>query len=658
VTPNYRPDIDGLRAIAVLSIVLYHVGIEAFPGGYVGVDIFFVISGFLITSIIVREIDAGEFSIARFYERRVRRILPALIATLVATLGAGLVLAGPAQLVELGKSAAATTVFSSNIFFYLTAGYFDGPSEHKPLLHTWSLAVEEQYYILFPFLMLLIANRFGRRYAPWLVGLAVASFAACVAVTALDATAAFYLIPFRAWELMIGSVLALKLVAPPATRWQRELLAGAGLVMMLAAVFAYTTDTAFPGAAAALPTLGAALVIQAGSGGESVTGRMLSIRPMVFVGLISYSLYLWHWPIVVFAKQVLINQPTDAEVAAMLAAMLLIATLSWRFVEGPFRRRDTFASRERLFAVFATASAVVLAANLAVVGLDGLPDRDTGSDLAAIVVDDPGWQHWKDCEELGEEDPDAPELCAIGADGGAPRFMLWGDSHALAMATAVNLAAKRSGTPGLIAMRTGCPPLAGVDRVGRSSCRGFNDRVLERLATEPAIDTVIVAARWALSVHGTRYKKEEGSTVELAGPDAGPAGPGAGPFEAGLVRTVERLTALGKDVVLVTQVPEVGYDVPSANYIARLTGRDVNLTIAPTRDEYLERNASVNALLGRLAADRPRVRVVDPSLLLCDAARCRVVEDGMPLYRDDNHLSLRGNVLVSGLFDDVLPAAR
>ncbi|MDH3428430.1 MAG: acyltransferase [Gammaproteobacteria bacterium] len=655
MTPKYRPDIDGLRAVAVLSILFYHMGVARFSGGYVGVDIFFVISGYLITSIIVRELAAGEFSIARFYERRVRRILPALTVVVVATLLLGLVLLSPAQLEELGRSAAATSVFSSNIFFFLGSGYFEGSSELKPLLHTWSLAVEEQYYIFFPFLLMFIAKRHSARFGVWLISLGVVSLLACIIWTRSNAPAAFYLIPFRAWELLIGSVLALRLVPKPAGPGMRNALALLGASLMLTSVFVYTPETRFPGAAAALPTLGTAFIIHAGSGGKTFVNRALGIRPMVFVGLISYSLYLWHWPIVVFAKQYLINEWTDLESGVILLVILLLSTLSWRFVETPFRNRRLFGPRERLFTVFAAVSVVLIGTSLSVVLMKGFPGRDAATPLSEIIAADPGWQHWKNCEEAGEKDIPVPELCAIGAEQVPPSFMFWGDSHALAMASAINLSAQRNGVAGLLAVRTACPPLLSVDRRGETSCHEFNQSILAYLAARPDIETVILAARWAFSTSGTRYKNEPGDSVTLAdlGVDASASTGNAAVFERGLRRTVTALSERGKNVVLVTQVPEVGHDVPSASYAARLTGRDVNAMIAPTTGEYRERNAEATRVFDALRT-QSTVTVIDPSQLLCDEQHCRIVVDATPLYRDDHHLSLRGCVLISHLFDELL----
>ena len=656
MTPDYRADIDGLRGIAVLSIVLFHVGIDGLGGGYVGVDIFFVISGFLITSIIVRELKDNRFTLARFYERRVRRILPALMVVLIATIIAGLVMLTPSQLEELAESTIATSLFSSNFFFFAGTGYFDGPAESKPLLHTWSLAVEEQFYILFPLLLMYLHRRHADRYAATIAALVGASFVACVLMTGVDESAAFYLIPFRAWELGIGSLLALGFVPAVAGALSRALVATAGLVAILVSVFVFTPSTPFPGAAAALPTLGTAAVIHAGSSGQTFVSRALSIRPLVFIGLISYSLYLWHWPVVVYAKQFLINEPTDFERHVILFAVLLLAAASWHFVESPFRDRRRFQPQPRLFGMAGAASAVVIAGAAILALADGLPARSVASGMNDIVAADPGWQHWKNCEELGEENNEAPELCGIGGDG-EPTFLLWGDSHALALASGINLSAIDANAAGLTALRTGCQPLLGIERPGRQTCAAFNDAVVRRLEAEPGIRTVILAARWTMAADGRRYGNEPGRDVTLADVIApgDAAVTNAELFERGLERTLDTLQQLGKTVVLIGQIPEIGYDVPSTNYSARLTGRDVSEMIAPDIDAFEARAGEVRRVLDAQSRRRS-LRYVDPARRLCNAERCAVVVDGVPLYRDDNHLSLRGNVYLQSLLAPIFAA--
>lgn len=654
MTPKYRSDIDGLRAVAVLSIVFYHLDIKPFSGGFVGVDIFFVISGFLITSIIIRELADGSFSIARFYERRVRRILPALIAVLAATLVAGLILLSPSQLKDLGQATAASLLFSSNIFFFFESGYFEGASELKPLLHTWSLAVEEQFYIVFPFLLILVSRRFAGRYKTSLIVLSVLSFLACVMWTNVDDMAAFYLIPFRAWELLIGGLLALHIIPPPRRDATRNLVSLAGLSMMLTSVFAFTHDTAFPGAAASLPTVGTAMVIYAGIGRCAVVNRMLGARVLVFVGIISYSLYLWHWPVVVLAKHYLINELTDIEKWAILLLIFVLSTISWRFVETPFRDRRRFAPRERMFARFATVCGVLLAVSLFVNYVNGFPSRETMGNWDAVLALDPGWQHWKDCEEEGEKATEEFTLCRLGGETAPTSFLLWGDSHALALASALNLSAYRQGTSGLLAVRTACPPLMSIDRQNQSFCAEFNRKILRYVATNGAIETVVLAARWALSTSGARYKNESGRSVVLVDLESDvKEQANIDLVDVGLRRTVAALKRLGKRVVVVKQVPEIGYDVPSANYSAKLSGRNVNEAIAPKTVEYTQRTADAHRIIDKLR-DESLLLVVDPSSLLCSTDSCDVAIDGMPLYRDDHHLSLRGNILIADLFDQAI----
>ena len=267
---------------------------------------------------------------------------------------------------------------------------------------------------------------------------------------------------------------------------------------------------------------------------------------------------------------------------------------------------------------------------------------------------DPGWQHWKNCEEAGEKEGGTSNLCSIGAQDAPPTFLFWGDSHALSLASAVNLSADRQGAAGLLAVRTACPPLLSIHRPGEKSCAVFNAAILEHVGARPEIETVILAARWAIAANGTRYKNESGRSMSLVDAESGEAeaGDNAALFELGLRRTIEALERLGKNIVLVTQVPEVGHDVPSATYSAKLTGRDVNAMIAPSIEEYRVRTSTVTRVFNALQAERD-LTLVDPSKLLCQGQNCRVVMDGTPLYRDDNHLSLRGCVLVSDLFDPV-----
>ncbi|HEX7743137.1 MAG TPA: acyltransferase, partial [Sphingobium sp.] len=283
----YRSDLDALRAIAVIGVILFHVGLKQASGGFVGVDVFFVISGFLITQLILRDLDRGSFSFVDFYQRRIRRIFPALMLMLLVCTFACALLLLPDDLRRYGQATSAASLFSSNIWFWLKTDYFDGPALFKPLLHTWSLAVEEQFYLFFPLFMRCIWP-LGRAWIPLiLAGCAALSFAACLAMMRTDSSAAFYLTPFRAWELLMGSLLATSVVPLITRPMLREVAAALGLAMIMVAILTYSELTKFPGVAALLPCLGAALVIHAGSSGPSAVARALSIKPLVFVGLIS-----------------------------------------------------------------------------------------------------------------------------------------------------------------------------------------------------------------------------------------------------------------------------------------------------------------------------------------------------------------------------------
>lgn len=654
--PKYRADVDGLRAIAVLSVLLFHGGSGLFSGGYVGVDIFFVISGYLITTIIVREIDAGNFSIARFYERRARRILPALASMVVATLVAGAFLLTPEALTELAKSTVYASLFSSNLLFYLTSGYFDTPANVRPLLHTWSLAVEEQYYIFFPLLLILIARFGARRYARWLVSLGLLSFGACAVITHFHPSAAFYLIPTRAWELFIGSVLSLNVFPAPRSRRVREIAAALGLALMAWAIFGYSSATAFPGVAAAMPTVGAALVIYAGCGGDSFVSRMLSVRPMVFIGLISYSLYLWHWPVIVYTRLYTIDSPSPVQIGAMLVFIFAVSILSWRYIETPLRKKRLLATPAPLFKASAATLLVLLCGGLALVLTHGLPDR-YGTSFAAHFADDPEWTHWGKCEAAFDTKAGVDSLCDLGVHGGTPSFVLWGDSHARALASGVALSATRQGLTGKLASEPACPPLAEIERKGRTSCEAFNQAVLRMLGQAPHIKTVILVARWALSAQGTRYRNESGEPVHLVDLDAprGAHSSNARLVELGLTRTIEKLRRLGKSVVVVRTIPEIGFDVPAAFFVAHATGRNANALIAPALAAYRKRTANVAALLKRIAASQP-VTFVDPAHYLCSDA-CEVVRSGQLMYRDDDHLSTYGSKYLATAFSKVFSGA-
>ncbi|MGB8365037.1 MAG: acyltransferase family protein [Rhizomicrobium sp.] len=645
----YRPEIDGLRALAILPVLLFHFHVRAFRGGFVGVDVFFVISGYLITQLIQAERAARRFSITHFYERRVRRIFPALFAMLtVVTIAAAFILF-PVDFVRYGKSLLATAAFGSNFEFWRETGYFDVIAEEKPLLHLWSIAVEEQFYLLFPAILLAVGRGSRRRIIATVGAIFAASFAFSVWGVGHAPSATFYLLPGRAWELMLGALLALGAVPGIASRTVREILAVCGVGAIAFAIFAFSADTAFPGPAALIPCLGAGLVIYGTSGGAMAAATILGTRPMVFVGRISYSLYLWHWPLIVFARYLDFRDPPPAQTALLIALSFGLAILSWAVIEQPFRGTRMHIARPRLFAGGAAAMGLCAALALLVVMSNGLPGR-LRPDLRAILAEENDHEARIDtCFGLDADDVRAGRLCRIGFLGGTPSFLLWGDSHADAVLPAVAEVAAREGRTGLFAGGRSCPPLLDVT-TPQPECRAFNASVMA-LAARPDIREVILEARWAKYAEGTTYGYEpEGHVVLIDGgrDDMADAGNHA-VFARGLERTVKALA--GKKVVIVASVPEIGWPVPAVLARQKLAAKA--RIFPPSADAYLDRQKFVLATLARLRRD-DGVSVVYPHKVLCRSGSCEVARDGIPLYRDEHHLSVFGARQLTVLFSAAL----
>lgn len=336
---NYRPDVDGLRAVSILTVVAFHLGVGFTKGGFIGVDIFFVISGYLITRIIADDMENNRYSIIRFYDRRIRRILPAFFAMLFASIAAAYVYLFPTDLIGYARSLGYSIFFAANVNFYDGINYFARRSETLPLLHVWSMSIEEQFYALFPLILAPIL-RLGRvQTLASIVGISALSFGIMIALKDGEPGAAFFLLPARAWELMAGSLLALGRFPPVASRMGRNILAFLALAIVIACAGAFDKNVQFPGWVSILPCLAAVLIIHTGSSSDTGVYRFLASPPMVFLGQISYSLYLWHWPVIVFYKHATGNGLTDPERVALFAVSLVAAFVSWKWIEQPFRRK-------------------------------------------------------------------------------------------------------------------------------------------------------------------------------------------------------------------------------------------------------------------------------------------------------------------------------
>lgn len=490
---TYRPDIDGLRAVAVLGVLVYHLQPPSCPGGFVGVDVFFVISGYLITGILWRQLQEGRFSIKEFYRRRIRRIFPALFVLLGVWTGLGIAFLMPPELAEFGQSLAAAAGSAANLFFWSDTDYFATAAERRWLLHTWSLGVEEQFYIALPLAMWALSGHATRMKAALSVA-TVASFAAAAWLVYDAPTAAFYGPHLRAWELLIGSLLSLGVVRIPAHRYAREVLAVIGISLIGYAYSEFNWETVFPGASALVPCLGTALLI--GTGPDTLVGRALSWRPFVGVGLISYSLYLWHWPLIVLWNHPAVEIPSalrgeNERMATLFIASMVLAYLSWRFVEQPFRKSREDRRPEIPVGLGAVAVAVILGVGLWQSG--GFPQR-----LPANVAKMAAWATpaSRSNNRLGQcfitstevaEDYDIP-VCL--GEGHSDDVLLMGDSHGAQLYEGLAANTERFVRQ---ATGSGCKPtlpLRGQDR-----CTQTLDKAMLHAEEHPP-GRVVIAGRW------------------------------------------------------------------------------------------------------------------------------------------------------------------
>ncbi len=553
----YRPDIQGLRGISVLAVMLFHLGV-GFPGGFIGVDVFFVISGFLMTGIISEEFSKrGTFSFAEFYSRRIRRIFPALLVTILLTTALGYFLLLPGDYREFAESGLYAALSLGNVFFYFSTGYFDIPAESKGLLHTWSLGVEEQFYLIWPLVMLgLLSVGKGRRATMFwcLLGIVGAGFLISVHSVLTNPKAAFYLLHARLWELAAGGLLVF--VPRLGGRWLGEAMPGAGLGLILWSVFSLSSDMPFPGWNALPAVIGAALIIGPANT-TSGAAHALSFKPLTFVGQISYSLYLWHWPLIVFWRQYRSGAPLTLGNAAMLASIsVLVAFASWKWVEQPFRKSHP---PKIVLPLGLAAAAAVAVAAFGVVEKNGLPGRISPR-LEALASLTTMWD-WHCPHTPAPLDVD----CAVGAEWrtAASKGVIWGDSHAEHLLPLLDLAGRQTGRS--IALFGDCPPIYYEEGLKRhvagfpqydAACTAQRSHFLDLLKSSPEIEFVLVASRW--SAYVADLYRSEGDTRSLER--------GLQLLKEGLTEFVSEIATPNRKVVLLGEMPQLGLDPHSLRH--------------------------------------------------------------------------------------------
>lgn len=654
---KYRREVDGLRAVAVLPVIFFHADFALFSGGFVGVDVFFVISGYLITTIIYGEIREGTFSIVRFYERRARRILPALFFVTLSSIPFAWLWLMPDGFEDFAQSLAANSVFSSNILFWTESGYFDAESHMKPLLHTWSLAVEEQFYVFFP-LFLMLLYRIGRSVLfPAVLAVFVISLAMSEWASTAYPTANFYLLPTRAWELGVGAILALTASAwIDKEGWLAEAGSGLGLAMILYSVFVFDDAVPFPGLWALIPVLGSGLVI-ALARPQTFVGRLLGSAPFVGIGLISYSAYLWHWPIFVFARVRMLNGVSPETYLALTVLSLFLAYISWRYVERVFRNKTSF-TRQQIFSGGAIGSVAIMVFGMVGHFESGLPGRisPAAAEMAAWGEDrNPRLYH---CH-AAYNNFIAPEDSCIYGDDPSPSVAVYGDSHAMSLAHKFAEALEKEGHGLREFSYAGCAPVAGLYYFGDTSeCDRFARAVEEFVFVQEHPDIVVFMARWILPIEGERFDNTEGGKVRKKASPALPLGEGPefgeDPSRVDTVgrlyrASIQRFLDAGKRVILIYSVPEVGWNVP--RYLASEIQYGIERTalLSTGYDVNKVRSKRAHAQLD-LLEDHPNLVRIRPEELVCDTVlpgRCVAALDGIPIYYDDNHFNSIGMAMLS-----------
>lgn len=634
---NYRPEIDGLRAIAVIPVILFHAGVTGFSGGFIGVDIFFVISGYLITSIILADIQFNTFSISRFYERRARRILPALTLVMAACIPFAWVWMTPQELTDFGQSLVATALFGSNILFWRESGYFSPVVELMPLLHTWSLGVEEQFYIFFPVVLLLLKPLSRKALEVLLLGVVISSIALAEWSSFNQPSANFYLLPTRLWELLAGSLVAIRYFRRPIAN---EALSLIGLLMLIAAIVLFNSSTPNPSLWTLLPVGGTVLLLGFGTK-ETFAGRLLSVKPLIAIGLISYSAYLWHQPLLAFYRIRFINNPDGPALIAIIFATFTLAALTWRFVEQPFRTGWSFMlSRYRVLTASLLAICFCVVSGIALTQDKGWPERiaPVGSSFAS---GDPNGEifdiNYALAENCDRTWPIDIESCSTSEP---IKVALWGDSYAGHL------------VPGLLSSKTQrgfvqftlsqCGPLHGLAAQGTllswQDCMNHNEQVIPWILSNPNIELIILSSPfdqllWPIYMTNGVKIKEANQRLEAV--------------VSSFRRLVEIARAAGKRVVVVSPPPRTGADLGMCILRSRLMGRDEHLCDFQrlTHDAY---SASSKKLLSAIDEIVPVIWLDD---LLCSDAQCPTTIDGHPLYRDDGHFSVIGSELFGKKID-------
>ncbi|WP_154222847.1 acyltransferase family protein [Marinicella rhabdoformis] len=640
---KYRPDIDGLRALAVISVIFYHLDIQLFSGGYVGVDIFFVISGYLITEIIIKQITSKTFSFKQFYYKRFKRIVPILVFTMSMSFFVAYFVLLPKELDSFAKSIIATLITVPNIFFWTqTGGYFELNAKSLPLMHTWSLGIEEQFYMFLPFTLWLSNKYFNFKTCRKLIVIYfISSLCLSIAQTESQPELSFYMIHTRAWELLAGALVSLYTQKKkPITPYLAELYSLTGISMIFFTALTFTNQTIFPGVHALIPVLGSVMIIYSGiHNSNTIINKALSIKPLVFIGLISYSLYLWHWPVIVFSQMIYTEHNS---VNTILLCLVTISISSYFFIEKTFRENLT---RAKLI-ILSSLIFSLIAISLIAIKFKGIPSRLSNEVLDSLETSQYMPNH-RSCHRLLNKQFLEHKYCTFGADNNQPSFVLLGDSHAEALKFGLSEAATATNTSGIQLTRAGCRPLLGVYSRKNRECQKFIDISLDIIIKNKSIKTVFLAGYWSVPYHGHGYRNKRLKIYDAFANESDTY-TNEVVFIKGFDRLLSKLVSEGKKVYLLADTPELGF------HPRKIYSRKIMLN-QPLYSMTAEVSYGINPLIKTLVEKhKDAVTYLPIDKIICPTPFCHIIKEGKLIFRDGDHISKYGSSLLSKSFENIL----
>jgi peptidoglycan/LPS O-acetylase OafA/YrhL len=650
---QYRKEIDGLRAIAVFSVIFYHAGYSFFGGGYIGVDIFFVISGYLITSIILKDISNKSFKLIKFYERRIRRIIPALFFVVFVVTVFSLLWLLPDQLRSYAKSLASIPLFSSNFIFFLEGGYFDVSAKIKPLFHTWSLGIEEQFYLLYPFFLLAIWKKNKKILAfvfVLLVSLLISHWWSIV-----YPHAAYLLLPSRIWEFFIGGMVSIYGSSSFVKKTRNiqgvsQIMSVFGLWLIVYAVYNFNENTIFPGGSALIPVTGTALIILFATENTFVA-KLISNKIFVGIGLISYSLYLWHQPIFSFFRILYNENPNDLEKIFLISLTMVLSYATWKYIEKPFRYGKLFSKKVIVLSI-ALPSLFFLTLGFYIYSTNGIGKLYSSSALIDLyqtktILDTRCHAN----DRKSAEEIQLGEACKFGNEVIPSEFAILGDSHASTLFKYLDEIYSERGA--FVGISNGnCPPLLNefkLKDLSEKDCVEVNKASLEFISQQDSIKKVVLYAEWSNYTEGYRIDSKGGEVnyglAESKHDKANNLGDNAFIFKKSLFKTVSFLKKSGKEVIIIKSSPEFKEKVMDAIARQIIDKTDDKLRTYPqiSLQEYDKRNHKVEEIFSQI----PGVDFLNSKNLFCSKNGCPSIDQNQNiLFSDTNHLTYNGSKVI------------